>query len=220
MEKNGEENGAESKSQRHTLAKTFLTTEELEKLVALPEGVDVNDWLATHTYDFYKVVNVLFGSITQFCTAETCEVMSCGRYEYCWKDKAEYRKATKVSAPLYVDLLMRWIEDLLNDENTFPTSDSKAYPADFLQVTVKVCKRLFRVYAHIYHDHFLAMRRLEQEAHLNTAFKHFTLFCFQFRLLDATELSPLRGLIVNLLGKRFDNYFDAGKSARLPSDEG
>jgi MOB kinase activator 1 len=32
------------------------------------------------------------------------------------------------------------------------------------------------VYAHIYHSHFQVIMKLQEEAHLNTCFKHFTLF--------------------------------------------
>ena len=39
-----------------------------------------------------------------------------------------------------------------------------------------IFKRLFRVYAHIYHSHFKNVCGLGEEAHLNTCFKHFMYF--------------------------------------------
>jgi hypothetical protein len=36
------------------------------------------------------------------------------------------------------------------------------------QVTKSILKRLFRVYAHIYHAHFEKVCQLEEERHLNT----------------------------------------------------
>jgi hypothetical protein len=39
-----------------------------------------------------------------------------------------------------------------------------------------IFKRLFRVYAHIYHSHFQKIVGLGAEAHLNTCFKHFIYF--------------------------------------------
>ena len=39
-----------------------------------------------------------------------------------------------------------------------------------------ILKRLFRVYAHIYYQHFSEVRDLQEEAHLNTSFKHFIYF--------------------------------------------
>jgi hypothetical protein len=43
-------------------------------------------------------------------------------------------------------------------------------------VTKTIYKRLFRVYAHIYHSHFKHVCALDEEAHLNTCFKHFIFF--------------------------------------------
>uniref|UniRef100_A0A0A9AWQ7 Uncharacterized protein n=1 Tax=Arundo donax TaxID=35708 RepID=A0A0A9AWQ7_ARUDO len=37
--------------------------------------------------------------------------------------------------------------------------------------------------------------KLKEEAHLNTCFKHFTLFTLEFRLIDKAELAPLSELI-------------------------
>jgi MOB kinase activator 1 len=65
--------------------------------------------------------------------------------------------------------------------------------------TVKVIfKRLFRVYAHIYYSHFDKIMSLSAEAHLNTCFKHFSVFIKEFDLVDPAELRPLAHLIDNL----------------------
>lgn len=50
------------------------------------------------------------------------------------------------------------------------------FPANFKEVVKTIFKRLFRVYAHIYHSHFQKIVSLKEEAHLNTCFKHFILF--------------------------------------------
>lgn len=58
-----------------------------------------------------------------------------------------------------------------------PTCNAGApFPANFPDVVKTILKRLFRVYAHIYHSHFQVVVKLKEEAHLNTCFKHFTLF--------------------------------------------
>lgn len=44
------------------------------------------------------------------------------------------------------------------------------------EVSKNIYKRLFRVYAHIYHSHFKQVCSLDEEAHLNTCFKHFIFF--------------------------------------------
>lgn len=52
------------------------------------------------------------------------------------------------------------------------------FPSNFRDVVKTIFKRLFRVYAHIYHSHFQKIVSLKEEAHLNTCFKHFILFTF------------------------------------------
>ena len=69
------------------------------------------------------------------------------------------------------------------------------FPRNFLSVAKTILKRLFRVYAHVYHQHRDDVRRLDEEAHLNTSFKHFIYFIEEFNLIDKKELTPLQDLI-------------------------
>ncbi|KAH0974627.1 hypothetical protein GBA52_016526 [Prunus armeniaca] len=57
-----------------------------------------------------------------------------------------------------------------------PTNPCAPFPPNFREVVKTIFKRLFRVYAHIYHSHFQKIVSLKEEAHLNTCFKHFILF--------------------------------------------
>lgn len=63
----------------------------------------------------------------------------------------------------------------------FVTLVGTPFPSNFRDVVKTIFKRLFRVYAHIYHSHFQMIVSLKEEAHLNTCFKHFILFtCVSF----------------------------------------
>jgi MOB kinase activator 1 len=156
-----------------------------------------------HTVDFYNIINVLYGSVTEFCTVEACPNMSSGpRFEYMWKDGKDYPKATRVPAPQYVNLLMTWIERQINDEAIFPSADDAVYPADFHTVVSNIFRRLFRVFAHVYYSHFDKVRELQEESHLNTAFKHFMLFVWEYDLINEQELEPLYDLLLNMLGDK------------------
>ncbi len=64
----------------------------------------------------------------------------------------------------------------LDDPNIFPHQYGVPFPPNFLEVVKVIFKRLFRVYAHIYHSHFKNVCSLGAEAHLNTCFKHFMAF--------------------------------------------
>ncbi|KAI9601642.1 hypothetical protein H4Q26_001474 [Puccinia striiformis f. sp. tritici PST-130] len=104
-------------------ADATLGSGNLRSAVTLPEGEDLNEWLAVNSHSgFYNQINMLYGTVTEFCTPTECPVMSAGsRYEYHWHDGKEFRKATKVSAPEYVEYLMNWVQGFLDDEKIFPS---------------------------------------------------------------------------------------------------
>jgi MOB kinase activator 1 len=154
-----------------------LGSGNLREAVRLPPGEDLFEWLAVNTVDFFNQVNLLFGTLTEFCTPENCPTMSAGpKYEYRWADGVQIKKPLEVSAPKYVEYLMDWIEGQLDDESIFPQKLGAPFPVNFRDVVKTIFKRLFRVYAHIYHSHFQKIVSLKEEAHLNTCFKHFILF--------------------------------------------
>ncbi len=80
----------------------------------------------------------------------------------------------------------------------FPHITGVPFPKNFSTVAKTILKRLFRVYAHIYHQHFSEIVQLQEEAHLNTSFKHFIFFVQEFNLIDRKELAPLQELIDRL----------------------
>ncbi|KAL0621592.1 MOB kinase activator 1A [Plecturocebus cupreus] len=152
--------------------------------------------------DFFNQINMLYGTITEFCTEASCPVMSAGpRYEYHWADGTNIKKPIKCSAPKYIDYLMTWVQDQLDDETLFPSKIGVPFPKNFMSVAKTILKRLFRVYAHIYHQHFDSVMQLQEEAHLNTSFKHFIFFVQEFNLIDRRELAPLQELIEKLGSK-------------------
>ncbi|CAJ0752995.1 4946_t:CDS:2 [Entrophospora sp. SA101] len=176
-------------------AEATLGLGNLKVAVALPEGEDVNEWLAVNTYDFLNQINMLYGTITEFCTPQECPVMSAGaKFEYHWSDGDKFKKPVKLSAPVYVDHLIEWVQNQLDDESIFP---SVPFPKNFQNVVKTIFKRLFRIYAHIYLAHFSAIVALGEEAHLNTSFKHFIYFIQEFQLIEKKELQPLSELIAN-----------------------
>lgn len=79
------------------------------------------------------------------------------------------------------------------------------FPSTFRRIVAKIMQRLFRVYAHIYHQHFRDILALNAPAHLNSAFKRFVLFCQEFKLLQPRDTAPLQDLIdkkLNLNGMK------------------
>ena len=50
------------------------------------------------------------------------------RYEYLWEDGVKYKRPTKLPAPEYVDALMNWAQNILDDENVFPNKIGMLWP--------------------------------------------------------------------------------------------
>lgn len=78
---------------------------------------------AVHVVDFFNRINLIYGTVSEYCTEESCKTMSGGsRYEYLWADGDKYKKPTKLPAPRYIELLMDWIESQINNEELFPVT--------------------------------------------------------------------------------------------------
>jgi len=180
----------------HKHAQATLGTGNLRDAVSLPEGEDRNEWIAALTTDFFNEVNLAYGMIAEFCTAATCPMMNAGpKWQYKWADGKKHITPVDASAPQYVDYLMAWVQTELDDTSVFPVAPGVSFPNDFLDHVRNIFRRLFRVYAHIYHCHFERVVSLSFESHLNTMFKHFMYFVAEFDLVGAEELKPLQPLM-------------------------
>ncbi|XP_021155765.2 MOB kinase activator 3C isoform X2 [Columba livia] len=165
---------------------------DLKAVVQLPPGESINDWIAVHVVDFFNRINLIYGTMSEYCTEKSCPIMSGGlKYEYRWQDDSKYKKPTKLSAPQYMCMLMDWIEMLINNEDIFPTRIGIPFPKQFQQVCTKILTRLFRVFVHVYIHHFDSIINMGAEAHVNTCYKHFYYFIKEFSLVDHRELEPL-----------------------------
>ena len=87
---------------------------------------------------------------------------------------------------------MTWVSELIDDESVFPSLLNKPFPQNFKATCSDIIRRLFRVYAHIYIDHIQHIRnpRLDEEAHLNTSFRHFILFAQEFQVFILSQSLP------------------------------
>ncbi|GMP48793.1 hypothetical protein CsSME_00016029 [Camellia sinensis var. sinensis] len=133
-----------------------------------PRILDLRNGLGRTAVDFFTQVNLLYGTLTNFCTPENCPTMTAGP---------------------------KYIEGQLDDESIFPQKIGNKclilcsdilpgcapFPLNFREVVKTIFKRLFHVYAHIYHSHFQKIVSLKEEAHLNTCFKHFILFTCSYQ---------------------------------------
>lgn len=180
----------------HKHAQATLGAGGLCDAVKLPPGEDLFDWLAVNVTDFYNEVALLYGTLADACTSTHCPKMSAGpRFEYKWADGVRVKKPIRCSAPKYIDFMMSWAQTTLDDETVFPIRVGEPFPANIRCVICTIVKRLFRVYAHMYVQHFASMQEIGAEPHLNTCFRHFMLFVREFDLIESQELAPLRELV-------------------------
>ncbi|KII60814.1 MOB kinase activator 1A [Thelohanellus kitauei] len=187
-----------------------MEIQNMQDAVRLPEGEDISEWLAEKLFDFYNQTRALYKSLEGRCTEEKCPVMCAGKkYEYKWSDKTT-KTPLKLSAPKYIEKLMEWIQDQLDDGAVFPPTKDIPFPKNFLSIVKNIFRRLFRVYAHIYNDHLKDVQELQEEYILSASFKHFTFFVLEFKLIEDKELKPLEKIIgMNVAGTK---HFEVDKS--------
>jgi len=180
----------------HQYTVKTLGSGDLWKAVALPDGESLEEWIAVHTEDFFNELSLLYGTVADEAATKFVQP---GQgfppgFVYMWPGPDE--ELLECSAPQYVDFVMSWAEDMLNDPTVFPSStDSEEYPANFLDICKSLFKRLFRVFAIIYCQHFELIESHDMAPHLNTSFKHFLFFCLEFQLVEAKEYRPLEPLV-------------------------
>ena len=59
-----------------------LGSGNIREAVRLPPGEDLCEWLAVNTVDFYNALSVLYGTLEEFCTKQSCPVMTAGPKVY------------------------------------------------------------------------------------------------------------------------------------------
>ena len=54
----------------HFINSNFVSGLDLKAIVQLPDGEDLNDWIAVHVVDFFNRINLIYGTVADFCTEE------------------------------------------------------------------------------------------------------------------------------------------------------
>jgi MOB kinase activator 1 len=179
-----------------------LGSQELVDEVRLPKGCGEEEWLAISTVEFFNELNLLVGAVQEICTDASCPMMTAGSFTYAWADGDQVKQPTNLSAPKYFEALLTWVDKQLSDEKFLPVKPGVPFPENFRKGVRTIYKRLFRIYAHIFHSHYKAMMEDEADAHLNHSFKHFVYFVKEFDLVDDAELEPMKDLVAKLMDQK------------------
>lgn len=178
--------------------KKTLGSGNLRRSVELPLYEDKNEWVAANLVDFYNELTLLYSII-----AESAPKMykTAGHgfppgYEYRWAQK---KRLIRCTCWEYCEYVFDWIEEQVNMEKIFPTKEGFQFPDNFLVYAKDIYKKMFRVYAIIYTSFFAMFKRFDAVKHLNTSFKHFMFFSFEFKLISGKESKALKTLVERLL---------------------
>lgn len=188
----------------HNLTMRTLGSGNMRSTVSLPPGEDLNEWIAVNIVDFFNEVSLIWGIVleTDLPKYQPGEGFPVG-FEYLWADGVTVKKPIRCSSTDYVDYVMTWIEDKINDETIFPTNEDMPFPKNFPAVTKQILTRMFRIYAITYTQHFSRVEQLGAAAHLNTSFKHLIFFIWEFDLVDQKEF-PAMSDIVKALKEKYN----------------
>jgi MOB kinase activator 1 len=189
----------------HDLTMRTLGSGNMRSTVALPQGEEPQEWIAVNVVDFFNEVSLIWGIVleTELPPYQPGEGFPVG-FEYLWADGVVIKKPIRCSSTEYVDYVMTWIEDKINDERIFPTNDATPFPKNYGAVTKQIFTRMFRIFAIIYTQHFSRVEQLGAAAHLNTSFKHLLFFIWEFDMIDQRELPAMSDIVKALREKYTD----------------
>lgn len=177
--------------------RTALVRGSFQTIVQVPKYVDENEWLVLNVFEFYQYLNLFYGVIAEFVTPQTCPTMNAGPgIDYLWIDSN--KQPVRLPANTYIDYVLTWISNKFDDPTLFPTKQNVPFPPHFLGVLKNIYRQMFRIFAHIYHNHFDKFVHLSMEAHWNSFFAHFASFGKDFDLLEKKEMEPLAALIESM----------------------
>ncbi|KAI0304293.1 Mob1/phocein [Multifurca ochricompacta] len=186
-----------------------LVKGNFKTIVMLPKYVDIMEWVAVNIFDFFQNLNMFYGVISECCTQHSCPTMSAGpTLNYTWINQD--RKSVQLPAPTYIDYVMTWVQNLLDDENTFPTKSGQDFPASFPSTIKHVYRQLLRVFAHIYHTHYPQILHLRSEPHFNSLFAHFLAFGREYELLDVKDVRGTPNTPVVGVGALWERWKEMG----------
>ncbi|CAF4949633.1 unnamed protein product [Rotaria sp. Silwood1] len=154
------------------------------ELIRQPEGVDQNEWIASHIVSFFNHITILYGAISHLCTTSTCPIMIGPQNSlYYWID--ERGKKVKYSAPQYIELIITFIQKTLSNETIFPTRLDHKFPSTFSIIIRKMVRLLFHCLSHIYAVHYHQLIQYELHPHLNSLFLHFISFLIKSDIINS-----------------------------------
>lgn len=178
----------------------------IRKSIKLPMGTDKNEWLAKNICEFSDELDKLYGTVTEYCTEESCPIMTAGPgFKYLWREN-ESERPEEVSAPEYIRRLSHWVKMQLDCEEIFPNEMGRPFPDNFEEIVKTLMRRMLRIYTHCYWHHQEHFRSLHTLHFLNISFSRFVWFAKEFDLIEMEQFEPVRNIVDKILDEDVDDY--------------
>jgi len=186
--------------------------------------VEEGEWLAHQISEQYRVLGGMLKIVQEMdptrgvpiCNNQACPTMSAGSQDYTWID--QQRKPMPLPAPTYIKHIQTWVGGKVLDPSLFPMDPftsapsipsaaqaaadpnywlgkPSGFPQRFESEIKNMYKQMFRCYAHLYWQHWLAFWDLNCYRELNTCFVHFINVARLYNLLSEKDAEPMQPLV-------------------------
>jgi hypothetical protein len=105
---------------------------------------------------------------------------------------------------------------LFSFNSPFNSPSATPFPKNFKQSMKVIYTRLFRVYAIVYYHHYLQLEQSGAVSHLNTSFKHFLFFVWEYDMVPEAEQDALKEIIQEIRLRHASTY----PTATIPGSSG
>jgi MOB kinase activator 1 len=155
-----------------------------------PKDTVLQAWLAAHLIDFVNCLNSIVSSVYPACS---CVAMTAGSaFTYKWQNEHTGDRKD-LTARAFIDRTFEFVTKTIKQEIVPQLESSTPVPLNnFEKLCEKVFKQLFRVWAHLFKDHYTTMGELDVLGRAHLAFKWFAFFVVEHKLLTEKEILPLK----------------------------
>ncbi|KAI8866387.1 Mob1/phocein [Ramicandelaber brevisporus] len=186
---------------------TGLVTSSFKNVVALPQYVDLYEWIAYNVNNFVDNIGLFYSIVSDSCrdvnnskhNSSFCTGIGPGSSISSSIASLVTENGSKPAA--HWDSLLEKLNEKLVDESVFPTRTGREFSRGFVEIARGMCQQLTQVIIHIFYQHYDVLMQSRSEAHFNSLFAHFVVFTREFELLTAKDLQPLAELIAILENK-------------------
>ncbi|KAI0443439.1 Mob1/phocein [Xylaria telfairii] len=209
---------------KHIVKGNFMTLSTRPKVVEDAEWIAHQ--VVEHyrlLWNFVRVVMEKEQDGSTICNPTTCPIMSAGKHHsFTWLNHR--LEPIELHAHEYIALMQRWISGKIDDITIFPIDPSSVsyapnpalvqdtliqltsadgwigqrsgFPEDFSSICGTIFLQMFRVYSHLYWNHFVEpFYHLNLEKQLNSCFSHFIMTATALDMLKPDHLEPMQLLI-------------------------